>query len=131
MLDGTFDLFINEERLEQFVRDIIDGYSSPEIIRLNNRINNIYDELVAIKSNNIPNNMKKINDLNDRIFGYQQEMYRIKREVNTLHEDVSCIRSELDAATEKSKQKSDLEIFTQIGEIEDRLLNNPFLFDGE
>ena len=130
-MNGTFDLFIDEERLKQFVRDTIDSHSSPETILLNGRVNNIYSELAVIKSNNTPNHMKKINDLNDRIFGYQQEMYRIKREVNALHEDVSCIGSELDAATEKLKQKSDLEIFKQIGEIEDRLLNNPFLFNGE
>lgn len=57
------------------------------------------------------------------------DINRLRADTQRLRQDVNVLRSELDALTERPKQKSLLEIFKEKDEIDTilNLTNNPFL----
>ena len=60
---------------------------------------------------------------------YTNDTNKLRADAHHLRQDVNVLRSELDALTEKPKQKSLLEIFKQKDELDTiiSLTNNPFL----
>lgn len=60
---------------------------------------------------------------------HTNDIITLRADTHNLRRDVNAIRSELDALTEKPKQKSLLEIFKEKDEIDTilSLTNNPFL----
>ena len=67
---------------------------------------------------------------NDTVFqNHTNDINRLRVDTHHLRRDVNAIRSELDALTEKPKQKSLLEIFKEKDEIDTilSLTDNPFL----
>ena len=67
---------------------------------------------------------------NDTFFvNHTNDINRLRIDTHDLRQDVKVIRSELDALTEKPKQKSLLEIFKEKDEINTilSLTDNPFL----
>lgn len=86
------------------------------------------------------NNIRdKVDDLNYRVThlesnntflqNHTNDINRLRADTHHLRRDVNVIRSELDALTEKPKQKSLLEIFKEKDEIDTilSLTDNPFL----
>ena len=86
------------------------------------------------------NNIRdKVDDLNYRVThlksnetsskNHTNDIITLRADTHNLRRDVNAIRSELDALTEKPKQKSLLEIFKAKDEINTilSLTNNPFL----
>lgn len=102
-------------------------------------------EALDIKANTIEfeqhlNNIReRVDDLdcqvehlksNDTFFeSHTSDIIQLRVDTHNLRRDVNAIRSELDALTEKPKQKSLLEIFKAKDEINTilSLTNNPFL----
>ena len=84
---------------------------------IRDRVDNLNYQVEHLKSNDV------------FLEQHTNSLNRLRVDTQHLRQDVNAIRSELDALTEKPKQKSLLEIFNEKDEIDTilSLTNNPFL----
>ena len=84
---------------------------------IRDRVDNLNYQVEHLKSNDV------------FLEQHTNSLNRLRVDTQHLRQDVNAIRSELDALTEKPKQKSLLEIFKEKDEIDTilSLTNNPFL----
>lgn len=123
--------------IDELVCDMIQGYICDTEYKMT--------EALGIKANiadfekHINSIRDKVDDLNYRVGhlesnhtffeNHTNDINRLRVDTHNLRRDVNAIRSELDALTEKPKQKSLLEIFKEKDEIDTilSLTDNPFL----
>lgn len=84
---------------------------------IRNKVDDLGDLVECLKSNSV------------FLEQYTNDINKLRVDTQHLRQDVNVLRSELDALTEKPKQKSLLEIFKQKDELDTiiSLTNNPFL----
>ena len=84
---------------------------------------------IRVKVDNLGYHVEHLKSNNVFLEQHTNSLNRLRADTQHLRQDVNVLRSELDALTEKSKQKSLLEIFKEKDEIDTilSLTNNPFL----